>query len=179
MSISKIFQTIKNIKVKKKRAAGMNFENFAARIATSNQIENFEMLKNEYKEQQRFSIIGGEMQKTSMLKSKFSQANDKRFYKLKRITSLPIDHPYLKEGMAYKEKKGELIEKYFIEGKDNLKKKEIEAFSRNERLTIYNQMLCQNFQYYDLNDSIKLELDNLKTNFSQSTQSYILESKWI
>ena len=40
---------------KEKRTAGMNFENFATRIAGSNQIGNFDVPKNEYEEQQTAS----------------------------------------------------------------------------------------------------------------------------
>ena len=92
---------------------------------------------------------------------------------------LPTGHPYLKDITLYKEQKGEKIEKYFIEEKNNLKQKEREAFSRNTRLNIYNHILAKNFEYYTLEDNTKVETDNLKTNFSQSTQSYVLESKWI
>ena len=45
MSILKIIQTIRNTRGKIKGTAGMNFENFVARIATSNQIDNFEVAK--------------------------------------------------------------------------------------------------------------------------------------
>ena len=65
----------------------MNFENFAARITDPNQIDNFEAPINEYKEQQRFKIIGGEMQKTTVMKTKCSQTNGKRYYYLNGITT--------------------------------------------------------------------------------------------
>ena len=47
--------------------ARINFENFAKRIATANQIENFNIPQNEYCIQQRFSVVGGEMTKASIL----------------------------------------------------------------------------------------------------------------
>ena len=62
------------------------------------------------------------MQKSLVTKTKFSQTNDKRFYNLNGVTSLPMGHPYLKDLTAYKESKGKKIEKYFIEGKENLKR---------------------------------------------------------
>ena len=135
-------------KGQKKGTYGMNFENLALRIATSNQIDMF------------------------------SQTNDKKFYNLNGITSLPIGHPYLKDLTTYKENKGK-GEKYFIKEKENLQRLEIEAFLKTDRLNRYNQMLSQNFEYYDLNNNTKVDHDNLKTNFSQSTQSFILEAKWI
>ena len=72
MSILKILIIIKNTK-DKKGTAGMNFENFAARIAESNQIDNFKAPIKEDKEQQRFTVICGEMQKKkTVMKTKFS-----------------------------------------------------------------------------------------------------------
>ena len=77
------FTNNKNQKGQKKGTSGMNFENFALRIATSNQIDNFDVPKNKYQEQERFSIFGGEMQKSVVTKTKFSQTNDKKILQLK------------------------------------------------------------------------------------------------
>ena len=152
----------------------MEFENFASRIAALRQIDNFEALKNEYANQSRFTIIGGEMQQTTIVKSKFSQTNDKRFYNLNCVTSLPLVHPYLKNLTSYKESKGEKIEKYFIEEKNNFKKLPSEVFIKNQRLSLYNQVLAKNFEYYDLKDNIKIDTGEI----FHSTQSFILESRW-
>ena len=108
------------------------------------------------------------MQKSIVTKSKFSQTNDKRFYNLNGITSLPIGHPYFKDLTAYKENKGENIEKYLIEEKENFKRLEIEAFRKNDRSNLYNQMLSQKFEYfeyYDLSDNTKIDHHNLKLTF--------------
>ena len=83
----------------------MNFEHFAARIADSNQIDNFDVAINEFKEQQRFTIIGGKMQKSAVLKTTFPQTNDKIFYYLNENTSLPMGHPYLDGLNLYKKKR--------------------------------------------------------------------------
>ena len=48
----------------------MNFENYAARITNSNYIDNFEAPANEYKEQQRFTIVGDKMQKDNCHENK-------------------------------------------------------------------------------------------------------------
>ena len=74
------FRCNKNHKGIQKRAPGMNFENFAKRIVSVNEIENFENAKNEHQEQQRFSVVGAKKEKTSIMKTKFSQTNDKIFY---------------------------------------------------------------------------------------------------
>ena len=90
-------------------------------------------------------VIGAEIQKTVVMLTKFSQANDKIFYNLNEITSLPIGHLYLKDLTSYKEKIGEKFEKYFLKEKN--KKLEREAFLKCSRLSIYNQILSQNFEY--------------------------------
>ena len=45
------FSVNKKYKGKKKGTPGMDFENFASRIAASRQIDNFDAPKNEYTEQ--------------------------------------------------------------------------------------------------------------------------------
>ena len=78
------------------------------------------------------------MQKSVVTKPKFSQTNDKRFYNLNGVALLLMGHPYLKDLTVYKESKGEKIEKYFIEENENLKKLEIEALTKNDRLNLCN-----------------------------------------
>ena len=157
----------------------MNFENFSYRIATINQIENFDNPKNEYCEQQRISLVGGEMTKMTVQKTKILQTNDKRFSFLNDVTSLPVGHPLLKQLTDYKENKGEKIKKYFLDEKNTLKSIEHERFSQNERLDIYDQMLSKNFSYYSLNKNTSVETENQRTNLTQTTQAYILDSRWI
>ena len=91
------------------------------------------------------------MQKTQVLKIKFSQTSDKRFYLPNGITSLPIGHPYLNELTKYKEEKGKRIENYFLYEKNILLHMEKKVFSLNKRLCFYQQLLSQNFRYYLLN----------------------------
>ena len=122
----------------------------------------------------RFTIIGGEMQQMTIEKTKFSQTYDKRFYNLCGVTSLPIGHPYLKDLTTYKESKSEKIEKYFLEEKNDFKKLQTEAFSKNQILSIYNQILAKKFEYCDLKDNTKLNSSEIFC----STQSFTLDSKW-
>ena len=111
------------------------------------------------------------MQKSVVTKIKFSQTNDKRVYNLNGVTSLSMGHSYLKDLTAYKQSKGEKIEKYFIEEKENFKKLEIETVAKNYRLNLHNRMIGKNFEYYNLKDNIKVDSGNL----FQTTQSFILE----
>ena len=65
-----------------------------------------------------------------------------------------------------KEKK---LKNILYKKKNNLKKLGRDAFSKNSRLDIYNQILSQNFEYFNLKTNEKIETGNLKTNYSQST----------
>ena len=53
----------------------------------------------------RFTVVGGEMVKTSIIKNKFSQLNDKRFYFPDGVVSLPFYHPILSKIDEFKQKK--------------------------------------------------------------------------
>ena len=72
-----------------------------------------------------------------MIKKKiFSQLNDKRFYFPNGIISLPFGHLYLKEIDEYKNEKGQRIEKYFWDEKENFLK--LEKSSEKIRFFKYN-----------------------------------------
>ena len=62
----------------KKGSSGMGFD--ADRIKLLVNFEKFEKTPAEYKEVSRLSIVQGEMIKKIIVKTKFSQLNDKRFY---------------------------------------------------------------------------------------------------
>ena len=61
----------------------------------------------------RLKLVNGEMQQKTVIKTKFSQFKDKRFYFADGITFLPLPHLYLKELSEYKEQKGQSLEKTF------------------------------------------------------------------
>ena len=113
------------------------------------------------------------MEQTVILKSSFSQINDKRFYNINGVTFLPIGHPVLQDVTLYKESKCEKIEKYFLGEKRKLKNLEFEAFSKNQRLDIYNQILAKNFEHRDLKDDKEFSQGEIIC----STQSFLLECK--
>ena len=52
-----------------KGSSGMNFENFFKRVVSINEIKNFGNSKKKYQEQQKFSVVGDEMQKASIMKT--------------------------------------------------------------------------------------------------------------
>ena len=62
----------------------------------------------------RRSVMGGEMVKTSVVKKKkISQLNDKRFYFLYGVVSLPFYHPILSEIDQFKQKKAKKLKNIF------------------------------------------------------------------
>ena len=58
----------------------MEFDKYADRIKSLVNFDTFEKPPGEYKEVARFTVKQGEMVKTKVTKTKFSQLNDKRFY---------------------------------------------------------------------------------------------------
>ena len=58
----------------------MEFSKYANRIKSLVNFDTFEKPPAEYKEISRFTVKQGEMVKTNVTKTKFSQLNDKRFY---------------------------------------------------------------------------------------------------
>ena len=89
----------------KKGTAGMDFEYYVERIKPLNDFESFKKPKNDSKPVTRISIKKGEMTTHRIVKSKFSQLNNKRFYFSNAIVSLPFGHEALKDLDEFKKKK--------------------------------------------------------------------------
>ena len=75
----KVKTLIKNKGIKK-GSAGMDFKNYAERIKPLYNFESFKKPKKDSKSVIRISVKRGEMTTHKIVKSKFSQLNDKRFY---------------------------------------------------------------------------------------------------
>ena len=132
-----MFQDKKNNKKHKgikKGSRGLGFENLSKRIKWLVNFDIFEKLPAEFKEVSKLTAASGEMQKKTVVKGKFSQLNDKRFYFPGGILYLPFYHPNLKELNEFKQKKGQRIEKYFWEKKEKLLEIEKRALKNNSRL---------------------------------------------
>ena len=78
------------------------------------------------------------MQKKTVVKSKFSQINDKRFHFPDGILSPPFHHPNFQELSEFKQKNGRRIEKYFWQEKERLSEIEKRALKNNDRLFLYH-----------------------------------------
>ena len=104
----------------KKRSRGMGSDNYASRIKSLVNFDTFEKTQNQYKEVERFTVTQGEMIKTTVTKTNFSQLNDKRFCFPDGILSSPYTHQSLREIDEFKKQKGKKIEKYFLQEKEKL-----------------------------------------------------------
>ena len=83
-------------------------------------------------------------------KNKFSQLNEKRFYFSNGIICLPFEHFLLDEVDNYKKEKGQRIEKYFWNEKENLLELENATLKNSERLNFVNGILIQVPKIVDL-----------------------------
>ena len=97
----------------KKDSQGMEFDNCPNRIKSLVNFDTFEKLPTEYKEVPRFTVKQGEMVKTTVTKTKFSQLNDKRFYFPDPTLSLPDSHQCLGEIGKFKKQNGKKKENIF------------------------------------------------------------------
>ena len=117
----------KNHKGIKKGSSGLGFENFSQRIKSLVNFETSEKPPHDTKKVSRLTAVADEMVKTTVIKNKFSQLNDKRFYFQNGIVSLPFYHPNLAKKNEFKQKKGQRIDKYLWEEKEHLLSLEKEA----------------------------------------------------
>ena len=99
----------------KKGSLGMDFENYAERIKPLFDFKSYKKPKKGTKSVVRISVKKREMTIRQIVKSKFLQLNDKRFYFPNSIISLPFGHLTLKEIDEYKKNKGQRIENYFLQ----------------------------------------------------------------
>ena len=79
----------------------MNFENYAERLVSLTNFDTFEKSSADYKEVSCLTVFKGEMQKKTVIKTKFFQFNNKSFYFSDGITSLPLSHLYLKKMVEF------------------------------------------------------------------------------
>ena len=146
----------------KKGSSGMNFENYSSRIVSLTNFNYFEKAQVDYKKVARLTVNQGRMQKKTLLKKKFSQFTDKRFYFSDAVTSLPLFHLLLKFQAEHKKSKGQSKSK---------------THKHNKRLLLYHPILMSAANYFLL---------HLKENFVEKTQlifknmrDFVLEGLWM
>ena len=126
----------------------MNFENYGERLVSLTNFDTFEKPPADYKEVSRLTVFQDNTQKKTVTKTKFSQFRDKRFYFSGGITLLPLSHPYLKDLVVFKKEKGQSIEKYFWDEKENLLDIENKVQELNKRLFLYWQILTSEPHFF-------------------------------
>ena len=118
----------------KKGSVGMDFENFAERIKSLYDFDTYFKPKIDAKPVVRISVKKGEMTTHKVIKTKFSQLNEKRFYFPNAIISLPFGHNSLIELDTFKRNKGQRIEWYFLKEKEKLLELEKKTLEKCLRL---------------------------------------------
>ena len=158
----------------KKGSAGMEYANYAKRIKPLFNFESYQKPKNEEKPVIRISVKKGELTTHKIMKSKFSQLNDKRFYFPNAIISLPFGHEALSEIDKFKKNQGQRIEQYFLQSRNELLDLEKKALKKCSRLNILDEILMQPFKVVH-NDNVETYLYNSN---EQSVLDFVLEQGW-
>ena len=127
----------------KKGSPGMDYENYAEKIKPLVDFKTYKKPKADIKDVVRISVKKGEMTTHKIIKSKFSQLNNKRFYFPNANVSLPFGHLALHEIDEYEKNKGRRIEKYFWTEKEKLLELEKNALKNSLRIDFLNNILEQ------------------------------------
>ena len=158
----------------KKGAVAMDYENFAERFKPLFDFSAYVKPKADQKSVVRISVKRGEMSTYRIIKSKFSQLNDKRFYFPNAIISLPFGHHVLEKIDQCKKNRGQRIEKYFLQEKENLLELEEKALKKCPILDYLDNILLQPFKVV-INNDISMYLYN---EHNQTVLDYILNLGW-
>ena len=110
--------------------------------------------KVELIEKRRFQVANESMQMNTVSKMQFGQLNDKRFYFLNGLVSLPYGHPSLIELRKEKNKYRD-IHKVIQTKKDGFLLKESKILENIPRLNILSQIYAQTPFLYELNSTTK------------------------
>ena len=113
---------------------------------------------------------------TSINKVQFASLNDKRYYFMDGIVSLPFGHPLLSELRELK-KCYQKIHTVIEKEKDKLLKLENQAVAKNDRLRILQSIFSQPITYHKFDVYTKM---NQNDSFDiTTTRGYISNSKWL
>ena len=115
------------------------------------------------------------MMMTIVNKVQFASLNDKKYYFLDGIVSLPFRHPSLSELRDYK-KSLPKIHTVIKEEKDKLLQLENKIVNNNERLRILRSIFSQPITYYNLKSNKR---STIKRFDCTTTRDYILDSMWL
>ena len=130
----------------------MEFENYAKRINSVKEIENYCQNQPEKQKQNRFAIKENKMILKEIEKSKFLQINDKRYYFSDRIVSFPFFHPLLHEIIHFRKEKKQTIKSYLQEEKHKFLQIEKFPAKKNARILLYRSILQQKPTFFHLDN---------------------------
>ena len=151
-----------------KDTPGMDFDSYANRIYSK-----FERSNDPRIVQNRFQVKTNAMSMVSIAKNKFASLNDKRFYFMNGITSLPFGHPYLEDARKAKAQFKANIQQNVARETNNFIKLERKALKKCERLLLYDTILSQSPKIMELNST-----DTYHGEILKSTKDYILNGNW-
>ena len=112
------------------------------------------------------------MKLTEVNRTQFAGLNDKRYYLMDGVTSLPYGHfllPELDEKKSYKK-----IQNVLFKIKGELIRDECKAIKKCERIRVLRSILNQAGTYYKLDSMKRPDIPNL----SKCTKDYILSGIW-
>ena len=112
---------------------------------------------------------------TTVNKVQFASLNNKRYYFLEGIESLPFGHLSLSELKDYK-KSLPKIHTVIKEEKDKLLQLENKIVNNNKRLRILRSIFSQPITYYNLKSNKR---STIKRFDYTTTRNYILNSLWL
>ena len=151
----------------RKDTLGMDFENYA------NRLDSKDLRKNEPKVTQgRFQVKTNAMVMTTVNKNKFAQLNDKRFYFMNGINSLPFGHFLLNESKVFKQNIKNKIHEEIEKNADKLKQLEANALKKNTRLYLYDNILRKKPKLKGIFTEVKPKL------VTKNTKEFIIDGNW-
>lgn len=154
-----------------KDTPSMDFDSYANRLYLKYERDNDPKIS-----QSRFQVRTNAMSMVSVFKNKFASLNDKRFYFMKGITSLPFGHAYLEQVREAKCKYKNDIQQNIEHETDNFIKLERDALRKCDRLFIYDTIIRQSPQLVTLNSTDTSLTPH--TEILYSTKDFILNGKW-
>ena len=113
------------------------------------------------------------MEMVSVEKKRFASLNDKRFYFMGGIVSLPFGHLLLEEARKLKSDFRGEITREFINQLFDFIDTEQKALSKCERLRIFQTILNQPPQLYQLHSNVIAKARCIK-----NAQEYIVNGSW-
>ena len=151
----------------RKDTPGMYFEAYADRLNSKDYRDTDKKIT-----QSRLQVKTTSMAVTTVLKNKFAQLNDKRYYFINGVNSLPFGHFLLKEARAFKSSFKENIHEKIVENSSKLIKYERDSLKKNTRLYLFETLLRKQ----PVLEGIFTEIKPKK--IARNTKDYIINGSW-